>query len=173
MSIPDELLPEFCRRISARGTSDRNKLINDFVVDHPSISVRQVTMKFVESVVRERPACVPDEPIPKIAGKKGRVFVFYLRPRCYKYLPESERPDGWEKYAEEDEIAYQNELAAEAEAKLAKKEASAKDKRLSTETDVSMGASSVNGMDDESEAMDGEESTSEPLTKKARMNGNE
>ncbi|GKY92507.1 hypothetical protein MPSEU_000221000 [Mayamaea pseudoterrestris] len=170
MNIPDELLPEFCHRISPQGTSDRNKLINDFAADFPQVSVRQVTMKFNEVVLRERPACVSDEPIHKVKGKKGRVFVFYLRPRCYKYLPEDERPVDWEKYAELDEIAYQNELAYEAEAKQIKKEANKRDKRLSTETDTSMGRMSLNGFEEDGESgYEHEVSEGEPSAKKARL----
>ena len=170
MSIPEELLPEFCRRISPQGTSDRNALINDFVADNPTISVRQVTMKFNESVVKDRPVCVPEEPVKKVAGKKGRVFVFYLRPRCYKYLPEHERPLDWEKYAELDEIAYQEELALEAEAKQAKKEAAAREKRLSMETDASASAVSMNGFDDDGEGADDVDNSSEqPWPKKPRL----
>lgn len=106
MSIPDDLFPEFCRRISAEGTGERMKLINTFAAENPTISVRQVTIRLGEITTRDRPECVvPSE------KAKGRAFVFYLRPRFYKYLPEEERPKGWEKYAAEDEAKYQEEKA--------------------------------------------------------------
>ena len=35
--------------------------------------------------------------------------MFYLRPRFYKYLPPSERPEGWEQYAEQDEMKWKQE----------------------------------------------------------------
>lgn len=101
MTIPDELFPEFCRRIAAGGTSERLRLINQFVEDHPTISARQVTIKFADVTTRDRPGCILTEP-PKQKGG-GRAFYFYLRPRYYKYLPDDERPDDWERYAEADE----------------------------------------------------------------------
>jgi hypothetical protein len=106
MDIPDELFPEFCRRVSAYGTGERMKVINAFVDDHQSISVRQVTMRFSEITTRERPGCIPDV---KVVKKTGRAFMFYLRPCFYKYLPPSERPVNWEEYAFEDEKLYEQE----------------------------------------------------------------
>lgn len=109
MAIPEELFPEFCRRISAEGTLERQKLINQFVDDNPTISARQVTLKFIEVTTRDRPECVP------LTDKKiGRAFLFYLRPCFYKYLPENERPPNWQEYAAKDEILYQEEKANEA-----------------------------------------------------------
>lgn len=104
MSIPDELLPEFCRRIGAHGTGERMKLINTFVEEHPDISVRQVTMKFSDITTRTLPSWVP--PPEK---KSGRSFVFYLRARFYHLLLENERPNDWEKLAEEDEALWKQE----------------------------------------------------------------
>lgn len=106
MDIPEELFPEFCKRISAFGTGERMKLINAFVEDHQSISVRQVTMRFAEITTRERPGCIPDV---KVVKKSGRAFMFYLRPCFYKFLPPSERPVMWEEYAFEDEKLYEEE----------------------------------------------------------------
>ena len=54
MSVPDDLLPEFCKRIGAEGTNERMKVINGFVKDHPKTSVRQVTLKFSELVTKEK-----------------------------------------------------------------------------------------------------------------------
>lgn len=118
MSIPDELFPEFCRRIGAQGTGERMKLINKFAEDYPSISVRQVTMKFGEITTRDVPGCVsPPE------KKSGRAFLFFLRPKFYHELPEDERPEGWEKYAKEDELLWKEE-------KIAKKKEKAKRDQL-------------------------------------------
>ena len=104
MSIPDEQFPDFCRRIGAHGTGERMKLINAFVEENPAISVRQVTLKFSDITTRTMPACIP--PPEK---KSGRAFMFYLRPRFYKYLPEDERPENWEKYAAEDDALWKQE----------------------------------------------------------------
>ena len=106
MSIPDELFPEFCRRISAQGTGERMKLINQFAEDYPTVSVRQVTLRLGEITTKELPECV--EPPEK---KAGRAFMFYLRPKFYKFLPEDERPNEWERYAEEDEVRWQMEMS--------------------------------------------------------------
>jgi hypothetical protein len=99
MAIPEELFPEFCRRISAAGTWEREKLAKDFSADHPSVSMRQVSLRLNEITTRDRPACVPGS--TKKAGT--RAITFYLRPRFYKYLPEKERPADWERYAAADE----------------------------------------------------------------------
>jgi hypothetical protein len=106
MAIPVELFPDFCGRISAEGTGERMKLINQFADEHPTISVRQVTIRLGEITTRELPACV--KPPEK---KNGRAFMFYLRPRFYKYLSADERPEEWEKYAAEDEAKHQEERA--------------------------------------------------------------
>ena len=87
MSIPDDLFPEFCRRISAQGTAERMKLINQFAEEHPTISVRQVTLRLNEITTRDMPGCVKAK-----EKKNGRALTFYLRPRFYKYLPPEDRP---------------------------------------------------------------------------------
>lgn len=56
-----------------------------------------------------------------LSKKSGRVFMAYLRPRYYKMLPESERPEEWEQYAEFDEAQYQQEQLAKKAAKAAAK----------------------------------------------------
>lgn len=105
MSIPEELMPEFCRRIGAYGTSQRPQLISKFIEDNPSISNRQATLKFTEITVRQRPAH-----IPKVEKKgPGRAFLFYLRPCFYKHLAPSERPENWEQYAAEDLVKWEEE----------------------------------------------------------------
>ena len=107
MAVPEELIPEFCRLIGYAGTGARMQLINSFVEDHPHVSARQVTIRFSEITTKDRPECVEEIKDPK--KKVGRSFMFYLRPAFYKFLPEDERPPNWEVYAEEDELAYQNE----------------------------------------------------------------
>ena len=96
MSVPDELLPDLCKRISAGGTRKRMDTINDFVRDYPSVSIRQVTFKFSEITTKDLPGCVPE---PEKVKGKGRAFRFFLRPRFYHLLPESERPAEWEKFS--------------------------------------------------------------------------
>jgi hypothetical protein len=111
MAIPDDLFPEFCRRIGAHGTGERVNVINQFVEDYPTISIRQVTMKLSEITTRERPPWIPEP-----EKKQGRAFMFYLRPRFYPLLPEDERPEGWEAAAAEDEVKWkeeQNRMASE------------------------------------------------------------
>jgi SLIDE len=117
MTIPEEVFPEFCRRIGAQGTGERMNLITQFVVDHPTISVRQVTMRLSEITVRQKPECVIESEKSK---KAGRAFMFYLRPCFYKCLPASERPKGWEKYAAEDAIKYQEDQEKRKRARAAK-----------------------------------------------------
>lgn len=115
MSVPEELVPDLCRRIGAQGTNKRMKVINDFARDHPSTSVRQVTFKFSEVVTRILPECVP---MPE--KRFGRAVSFYLRPRFYHYLPAEERPNNWEKYAKEDELAWEEECHTLAKLKKSK-----------------------------------------------------
>jgi len=103
MSIPDEAFPDFCRRIGPYGTGERMKLINQFADDHPETSIRQVTLKLGEITCREPPACID------MTGRKPKAFMFYLRPRYYKYLYPEDRPDDWEKYAAEDDILWEKE----------------------------------------------------------------
>jgi len=108
MTIPDELFPEFVRRIGL-GTGERVQVINSFVEDYPTISARQVTLKFQQVCARERPECVPPETTTPKKKKMGRTFMFYLRPCYYKYLNPEDRPPNCEKYAAEDEILLQQE----------------------------------------------------------------
>ncbi len=115
MSIPDDAFPEFCRRIGVHGTGERRKLINDFAEEHPTTSVRQVTIKLGEITQKEPPPCVD------MTGRKVRAFMFYLRPKFYKFLPPDERPKDWEKYAAEDEIKWQKEKEEERLKKQAEK----------------------------------------------------
>jgi hypothetical protein len=103
MAVPDDALPMLCGMIGAKGTGERMKVINEFAARHPTVSVRQATIKVAEITVREPPACVD------LTGVKLRAFMFYLRPAFYKYLPPEERPENWEKYAEDDEAKYRAE----------------------------------------------------------------
>lgn len=114
MSLPERLLPEFCRRISAGGTVLRVDVINGFCADHPATSARQATMKFAELTTKDKPSCVAEP--PKKTGK-GRAVRFYVRPRFYHMLPEEDRPEGWEEEAQADELLWQEEREAEAKAK--------------------------------------------------------
>jgi hypothetical protein len=111
MTIPDDLFPEFCHRIGAAGTGERMNVINQFVDENPTISARQVTLRLAEITTRDRPACVP--PGEK---KKGPRFMFYLRPAFYKFLPEEERPENWEVFANADEQLYGEEQGKRAAA---------------------------------------------------------
>jgi hypothetical protein len=122
MDIPDELFPEFCRMIGAYGTTERAKIISTFIERHAGISNRQVTIRINEITTREQPPCVPT-PEPK-KGLKGRSYMMFLRPRFYKYLLPQDRPIGWEQYAAEDDIKWEQEQkeanAAKEAAKLNK-----------------------------------------------------
>ncbi|KAL3919052.1 MAG: hypothetical protein SGILL_003948 [Bacillariaceae sp.] len=121
MAIPEEAFPDFCRRIGAHGTGERKKVIQEFANEHPTTSVRQVTLKLGEITQKDPPPCVD------MTGRKVRAFMFYLRPKFYKFLPPDERPKDWETYAAEDEIkwvqekeqAKQKKAAAERMKKLA------------------------------------------------------
>jgi SWI/SNF-related matrix-associated actin-dependent regulator of chromatin subfamily A member 5 len=136
MSVPDELLPFLCKRVTAEGTRKRMQVIQDFSKEHPAVSIRQVTFKFTDITTKDRPACVPEAEKPK---GKGRAFIFYLRPRFYNLLPEDERPKNWEPCAQEDELLYQEEKKKFKEEK-AKKDKSMKDmmdKTMSTQAEES------------------------------------
>jgi hypothetical protein len=144
------------------------KLINEFAELHPTTSIRQVTLKLGEITQKEPPACVD------MTGKKVRAFMFYLRPKFYKYLPPDERPPGWEKYAEEDEIKWQQEKEEEREQKEAAK---AKRRRTgdseSVTSDLAESASNVSpsvgeGEEDGDETED-EDDDSEPVAKKLKV----
>lgn len=106
MSIPDELFPEFCRRIGAHGNDSRTRLVNEFVAENPTISARQVSLRLAEITLKDRPPCVPESEPQK---KKGPKFMFYLRPCFYKYLREDQLPENWEQYVDDDQKLYDKE----------------------------------------------------------------
>lgn len=135
MSIPDDVFPELCRRISANGTGERVSLINKFCEDYPTISMRQVTLKLSEITTRER-----------VNGK----FIFYLRPRFYPLLPEEERPSGWKEAAEEDERKWKEEKLAN-KAASADKEEKKKDTATTTSRDSNAGSIVATSEDDDTE----------------------
>jgi len=146
MAVPEELLPAFCRKISAKGTRKRMDTINAFVRENPSVSIRQVTFKFANITTRERPGCIEKTEKPK---GKGRAFIFFLRPKYYNLLPEDERPENWERYMKEDEIVFQEEKRKEEEEKAIKdknlkemKEMMGDDATVSSQADVTSIATS-------------------------------
>lgn len=108
MSIPDELFPEFCRKIGPHGNASRTSLVNSWIEEHPTISARQVTLRLNDITTKHRPACVPEAPPEK---KKGPKFMFYLRPCFYRYLREDQLAlvSGWEQIAEADAKEYEKE----------------------------------------------------------------
>ena len=164
MSIPDELFPDLCRRVSANGTSERARIITQFVEENPTISNRQVTIRMGEITTRDKPDCIAEAP----AKKSGRSFVFYLRPMFYKFLPEDERPADWEKYAAEDEKLYEEEQRLEAEKTKSETDLSTPSKKsevgsVATSTDIVM--DDVDGDETEEE----EEIISEPPLKKVKI----
>lgn len=172
MSIPDELLPEFCRMIGATGTNERVRVINQFALEHPETSVRQVTFKFSEVTTRTLPGCVPEQ-----EKKGGRAFMFYLRPRYYHLLPEGERPNDWEKYAQEDEILWKEEQRAEAIEKTKKEqkirdmmeEATAKSQLSESESlEMSMGMSERASIGAATNSVDGDRIDSPLVPKKKK-----
>jgi hypothetical protein len=175
MSIPDEIFPDFCRRIGAGGTGERMKLINQFAEENPTVSVRQVTLRLGEITTKDIPGCVTAKEREKRAG---RAFMFYLRPRYYKHLLPEDLPPGWEKYAEEDERKWHMELTKEASngAKKQKKE-----KRTSTSSVASTGSDQLDELEDQLESAsnvspsvvddDGDETEEEgePVSKQLKM----
>jgi hypothetical protein len=124
--IPDALIPELCRQITANGTRVRDEIIKQFTIDHPEASIRQCLIKFQELTTKYKPDCVPN---PEKAS--GRAWVFYLRPRFYHLLEEKDRPQGWESAAAEDEELY----AKECEEKSSKEKAQAQTKTQENEGD--------------------------------------
>mmetsp|Transcript_746 Transcript_746/g.1805 ORF Transcript_746/g.1805 Transcript_746/m.1805 type:complete len:1548 (-) Transcript_746:262-4905(-) len=153
MSIPDEAFPEFCRRIGPYGTGERMKLITQFAEDYPETSIRQVTLKLSEITCKEPPACVD------MTGRKVRAFMFYLRPRFYKYLYPEDRPDNWEKFAtfddqlwemEKEQKRLKKEKALKKAAEVMDGESVSSD-RLESASNVSP---SINGDDDGEETED-------------------
>ena len=159
MCIPDELFPEFCRRITAEGTCERQSLITKFIEENPTISNRQVTMKLSEITVKTRPKCVPTP------EHKTSRFMIFLRPAFYKYLPPEKRPEGWEQYAAADEILYAEEQEKKAAAPAAATSTNGGGSpvtRISSSDATS--ASNYGGVEgDETEDEDG------PASKKMRM----
>jgi hypothetical protein len=156
MSIPDEAFPEFCRRIGPFGTGERMKLINQFAEDYPETSIRQVTLKLGEITCKEPPACVD------MTGRKVRAFMFYLRPRFYKYLYPKDRPDNWEQFAALDDTLWEMEkeqkrLKKEKALKKAAAEAAAAadGESMSSDRDLASNVSpSITGDDDGDETED-------------------
>lgn len=118
MTIPDSLLPEYCRRITAEGTDKRVDVINGFAQDHPQVSIRQSTIKFVDLTTKDRPSCLGEIKKEDRKGMgKGRKVKFYLRPKFYHLLSDNERPEGWEEAARQDELLFQEEEKSKAKAK--------------------------------------------------------
>jgi hypothetical protein len=147
--IPNALLPELCRRISANGTRLRDEIIKQFTTDHPEASIRQCLIKFTELTTKYKPVCVPE---PEKAS--GRAWVFFLRPRFYHMLPEEERPTGWEAAAEEDEARYIKECeekARDEKAKAEKAEAISEENDDDDDDDTSNVYASTIGSDDDSD----------------------
>ncbi|KAG7370050.1 helicase [Nitzschia inconspicua] len=172
MSIPDDAFPEFCRRIGAYGTAERRKLIQDFADEHPTTSIRQVTLKLGEITQKDPPTCLD------MTGRKVRAFTFYLRPKFYKHLPPDDRPADWEKAAAEDEIKWQQEKAEEKAKKLAEKakneaEGGASSEGAGTDAESIHSGSASNDVASPSVA-DGDETedegvAGEPVAKKLRV----
>lgn len=172
MSVPEELLPELCRRVSANGTRKRMQVIQDFSKDNPSVSIRQVTFKFSDITTRDRPGCIEEVEKPK---GKGRAFIFYLRPKFYPLLPEDERPENWEKYSKEDEVLYEEESRKSKE-EQAKKARSMKEMMETTQSSLAEESSIATSMDLDGKMNDSHfddddltEDEAEPPTKKTKM----
>lgn len=169
MAVGKELIPDFCRRITANGTRKRMDTINQFVKDHPEASIRQVTFKFADLTTTERPSCVPKSDKPK---GKGRAFTFYLRPRFYHHLAEEDRPNDWERFAKEDELKWQEECRKAKELKDLKAQ-QMKDMRgeLSATTSAvnSIETSSMLAKSVGSEEVDDETVDDEPEAKKVKV----
>lgn len=164
MSIPDELFPQFCRRIGAGGTGERMKLINQFAEENPTVSVRQVTLRLGEITTKEIPKCVT--PIER-EKRAGRAFMFYLRPRFYKFLPPDERPDGWEQCAEEDDTKWQQEQQDKNAGKQKKEKRSSISSVTSNLSDqIETSSNPSPSVQDDGEETEDEK---EPVVKKLRM----
>lgn len=129
MAVPEELLPDLCKRITADGTRKRMQVIQEYSKAHPAVSIRQVTFKFADITTKDRPECVPKSEKPK---GKGRAFIFYLRPIFYHLLAKEERPEDWERYAKEDEVIYKEEK------RKAKEEKAKKDKNMKDMMDITI-----------------------------------
>jgi SWI/SNF-related matrix-associated actin-dependent regulator of chromatin subfamily A member 5 len=183
MSIPDEAFPDFCRRIGPFGTGERMKLINQFAEEHPETSIRQITLKLGEITCKEPPECVD------MTGRKVRAFMFYLRPRYYKFLYPEDRPEDWERYAEEDDLLWENEKEeerlkkemakqqksqkpsnGEADAEAVDGESVASD-RLETASNVSPSVTGDGDGDSDGDETEDDEQGSEPAVKKLSIAG--
>jgi SWI/SNF-related matrix-associated actin-dependent regulator of chromatin subfamily A member 5 len=170
MAIPMEIFPDFCKRIGARGTGQRMKLINTFVEDYPDVSVRQVTIKFSDVTTKD---CPPGVTPPEKKG--GRAFQFYLRPKFYKYLgPEDYKPDHWQELMADDEALFAREEEEKLVAKKNSKEKQISSKDMISETtSVRSGASVDLGVyDEEEDAVDESEEEEEEIAEPPRKRGN-
>lgn len=98
--------------------------------------------------------------------------MFYLRPRFYKFLPPDDRPPEWEKYAEEDEMKWQQEQndKTNGKAKTSEKRSSISSV-ASTASDLndSMSHLSPSVVEDDDDDGDETEDEKEPVVKKLRM----
>lgn len=167
MSIPDELFPEFCRRIGANGNASRTSLVNEFVDENPTISARQVTLRLSEITTKDRPGCVSEAPPEK---KKGPKFMFYLRPCFYKFLQEDQRPEGWEEYAAADQIVYDKEQAEKKKRRLEAKTAqSASSNGAASPANSRMSADDKFDGSADGDETEEEDAAVEPPAKKARV----
>lgn len=140
--IPDALVPELARKITANGTRMREDIIKQFTTDHPETSIRQCLIKFQELTTKHKPDFIPE---PEKAS--GRAWMFYLRPRFYHMLPEDSRPDGWEAAAAKDEEEY----VRECEEKAAKEKEKAETKAHEDDDTSNVYASSAISTDNDSD----------------------
>ena len=163
MSIPDELFPEFCRRVGPNGNASRTSIVNEFVEENPTISARQVSLRLNEITTKDRPPCVPEAPPEK---KKGPKFMFYLRPCFYKYLREEQRPVDWEVYAEADQKLFDIEKKEKTNASKQQRPATGSGGASPASSRVSEINSNVG---DEGEETEDEDAAPEPPTKKSRV----
>eukprot|EP00986_Skeletonema_menzelii_P002857 scaffold833_cov145-Skeletonema_menzelii.AAC.17 len=161
MTIPDSLLPEYCRRITAEGTDARMDVINGFAQDHPQVSIRQSTIKFVDLTTKDRPTCLGEIKREDRKGMgKGRKVKFYLRPKFYHMLDEGARPEGWEEAAKQDEMLWQEEMEAKAKAKAKNEQklrALMEDKSNASDDDITSASVSEMNTSVMSESYDGDE----------------
>jgi hypothetical protein len=73
MTVSDDMILDFCRRISANGMRNRMNIINEFVKDHPQACICQVTFKSTNLTTKDHPTCIPKPEKPK---GKDRAFTF-------------------------------------------------------------------------------------------------
>ena len=171
MTIPDSLLPEYCRMISAEGTDARMDVINNFAQAHSQVSIRQSTIKFVELTTKDRPVCMGEIKKEDRKGMgKGRKVKFYLRPRFYHMLLEDDRPEGWEEAAKQDELLWQEELEVKAKEKAKNEQklrALMEDKNNTSDDDMTNVSGSVSEMN--TSIMSGSCDGDEPQGKKQKV----